>query len=178
MPAHRSFSIIACGPISGRGFLINGDKPFDDEAIYTAILLHDLGLTDLHRLKGEKEQCFTIVGARMASKLAHEHQWTDKRANLAANAITLHLNATVEDRHGREAQLVRIGSGAAGLGLDVLYPSQIKEVCTKYSRLNLKREILPILSIEAQERPCSRIALLRNKLGFEGLIKNASMFTE
>lgn len=160
--------------------LDDGSKPFDDEATYTAIMLHDMGLTDLHRLKGEKEQCFTIVGARMASQLAHKHQWTDKRANLAANAITLHLNVTVEDRHGREAQLVRIGSGGdvAGLGLDVLHTSQINEVCAKYPRLNMKREILPVLNIEAEERSCCRTAFLHNKLGFGELIINAPMFSE
>jgi hypothetical protein len=51
--------------------------------------------------------------------LAARHHWDDARAHLAANAITLHLNVTVGDEHGKEAQMVRAGSGGdvAGLGL-------------------------------------------------------------
>ena len=40
--------------------LDDGSKSFDDEAVFVAIMLHDMGLTDGHRLNGGKQQCFTM----------------------------------------------------------------------------------------------------------------------
>lgn len=160
--------------------LDDGARPFDDEATFVALMLHDLGLTAAHRLHGDKEQCFTIVGARCVDILAAQHGWSDKRAALAAQAITLHLNVTIAARFGREAQLVRAGSGAdvAGLGLDVLQRDQIDEVVGLYPRHDFKREIAGPLSQEAHERPCCRIAFMQGKLGFGALIRSAPMFSE
>ncbi|OYU33767.1 HD domain-containing protein [Novosphingobium sp. PASSN1] len=160
--------------------LDDGSKPFDDEAVFTAIMLHDMGLTDAHRLQGSDEQCFTVVGARMAEELGAKHQWNDRRTALAANAITLHLNVIVDPKHGREAEMVRAGSGGdvAGLGLDVLEQDQINAVCTKHPRLNFKTSIVPVLGLEEAQRPCCRIAFMNSRLGFTDLIANAPMFSE
>lgn len=95
-------------------------RPFDDEATYVALLLHDLGLTERYRLSSTStQQCFTAAGADVAYALATQNGWPDRRAALAAEAITLHLNVTIAERHGAEAWMVRAGSGAdvAGLGL-------------------------------------------------------------
>lgn len=155
-------------------------KHFDDEATFVALMLHDLGLTDAHRLHGQKEQCFTIVGARAVDRLAAKHGWTDKRAQVAAQAITLHLNVTVADKYGREARMVRAGSGAdvAGLGLDVLHKDQIDDVVERYPRHDFKRCIAAPLQHESEERPCCRIAFMQNKLGFGRLIRSAPIFSE
>ena len=159
--------------------LDDGRQTFDDEAVFTALMLHDMGLTDDYRLSSGKEQCFTVVGARKASTLAAKHGWSDQRATLTAEAISLHLNVIVASRHGKEAKMVRVGSGGdvAGLGLDVLQTDQIESVVARYPRLDLKQEILKPLSIEADERPCCRIAFLKNKLGFADLIQRAPMFS-
>lgn len=160
--------------------LDDGSVPFDDEAVFTAIMLHDMGITDAHRLQGASEQCFTIVGARLAEALGAKHQWDGRRTSLVANAITLHLNVIVDPKHGREAEMVRAGSGGdvAGLGLDVLEQDQIKAVCAKHPRLDFKASILPVLGIEEQQRPCCRIAFMNSRLGFADLISKAPMFAE
>ncbi len=161
--------------------LLDGDsRPFDDEALFVALMLHDLGLTDGHRLHGAREQCFTIVGARAADALGAAHGWSGPRAALAAQAITLHLNVAVADRHGKEAQLVRAGSGAdvAGIGLDVLHGDQIEAVVARYPRHGLKQAIQAPLHREATERPCCRIAFMQARLGFAALIRSAPMFAD
>jgi HD domain len=160
--------------------LDDGSKPFDDEAVFTAIMLHDMGLTDSHRLKGTDDQCFTLVGAQMAEELGARHNWDGHRCALAANAITLHLNVIVDPAHGKEAEMVRAGSGGdvAGLGLDVLHKDQIDHVCARHPRLGFKSEILPVLAIEEHARPACRIAFMNAKLGFAGLVVNAPMFSE
>jgi HD domain len=154
------------------------DRKFDDEALFVAIMLHDLGLTDQHRLQGDKEQCFTIVGARAAQALGSKHDWHDSRSTMAANAITMHLNVLIGDASGKEAQMVRAGSGGdiAGLGLNVLHQEQIKEVVDRYPRLNLKTEAVDALMIESTQRPCCRTAFLCNHLSFTKLITDVRVF--
>lgn len=160
--------------------LDDGLEPFDDEAVFVAIMLHDLGLTEQYRLNGEREHCLTIVGARMAQALARQHGWPDERARIAADAITLHLNIKIASCFGKEARMVRAGTAAdvAGLGLDVLHRHQIDEVVTLYPRLDFKTRIMGPLQIELHERPRSRISFLQRSLGFGDLIRNARVFAE
>jgi hypothetical protein len=160
--------------------LDENNQAFDDEALFVALMLHDMGLTERYRLQDGEQRCFTLVGARMADELARRHDWTDKRANLMANAITLHLNVTVDPAQGKEACMVRAGSGAdvAGLGLDQLHSDQIHTVCRHYPRLGMKQNIHRLLQQESQSHPDCRAAFLMHRLGFTELISQASMFDE
>lgn len=155
-------------------------SPFDDEAVFTAFMLHDLGLTDQGGRAANPGHCFTQVGARQAYELARNHGWSDRRAELTANAITLHLNVLVADRHGKEARMVRAGTGAdiAGQGLHRLQPDQINEVVSRIPRLSLKREIVTRLSDEARAQPNSRIAFLCDRLHIHRLIERSAMFVD
>ncbi len=155
-------------------------RAYDDEGVFVACMLHDLGLTECYRLQGDQQQCFTSVGARITQELAQRHAWSDRRIHVAANAITLHLNVIVGDEHGKEAHMVRAGSGGdvAGLGLDVLQRDQIDEVLGRYPRLNLKQEVITALEIEANERSCCRTAFLCRRLGFTELIRRNRTFRE
>lgn len=160
--------------------LNDGSQPYDDEALFTALMLHDMGLTDRFRHTGGTQLCFTAVGARMAEQLALKHLWTDRRAAIVAEAITLHLNVVVPHSHGREAQLVRTGSGGdvAGLGLDLLHTDQIEAVCSRHPRLQMKKNMRAVLKIESSACPDCRVAFLRQRMGFDGLIARAPMFSE
>lgn len=155
-------------------------RPFDDEAVFTALMLHDMGLTEHGRQATNQRYCFTQAGAQMAYDLAHKHGWSDRRATLTANAITLHLNVVVADRHGKEARMVRAGSGAdvAGLGLHVLGRDQIDEVVSRIPRLKLKQEMLTTLDFELRARPEGRIAFLCDQLHFGRMIERSRMFSE
>ncbi|MBY0612644.1 MAG: HD domain-containing protein [Beijerinckiaceae bacterium] len=160
--------------------LLNDHPIFDDEALYVAVLLHDLGLTERHRAALDKAQCFTLPAARAATGLALMHGWPERRARLVGDAICLHINVVVGKRHGREAQLVRLGSGAdvAGFGLERLAPDQRDEVVRRYPRLNMKCEISDLLETETEDCPCSRIAFLYRKLQFGKMIRRTPIFAE
>ena len=160
--------------------LDDGGRDHDDEALYVALMLHDLGLTETWRDRLPGERCFTTVGARVAGDLGQRHGWGDRRCRLVADAIALHLNVLVDPAHGREAALVRAGSGAdvAGLGLQVLRPAQVAQVCARHPRLDFKRQIVPALRADADRHPDCRCAFLMNRLGFEHLIRRNQVFSE
>lgn len=151
--------------------LLNGTRPFDHEAFFVAVVLHDLGLTSAY---ASDSHCFTHQAAITAHDLVMQHQWSEKRADLVANAISLHLNVSIDDRHGREAQLVRMGSGADVIGQQLwrIPDAQRQAVLNQYPRLDFKNRILEDLR-QASEHPCCRISYLRAKLGFDSLVKKA-----
>ncbi|WP_395376746.1 HD domain-containing protein [Marinicella sp. W31] len=156
--------------------LLNGKHTFDHEAFYVAILMHDLGLTEDHRLPDDSDQqCFTYPAAVMAENLALEHDWPDNRARLVADAIALHLNVSVDAKHGREAQLVRMGSGADVIGQRLLAvpKEQRLSVTKRYPRLDFKRMIIRDLQAATVNKPCCRMSLLSKTLQFEQLIRGA-----
>jgi len=155
--------------------LDDGRAPFDEEAVWVAFLLHDLGLTDKHRLKGEQVHCFTEPGARTAERLCREHSWSDARAYLAANAIALHLNVIVGAEHGREAQIMRMGAGAdiVGQGVSRIPVDQRDIVLQRHPRQDFKREVGQVMLRETKERTCCRMAFLYGKLGFDRMIIGA-----
>ncbi|VAW48117.1 hypothetical protein MNBD_GAMMA02-1702 [hydrothermal vent metagenome] len=155
--------------------LLNTDKSFDDEAAFVAMLLHDLGLTNKYKLGNGSQQCFTLPAANIAEEMALKHNWSSKRALIVANAITLHLNVTIDACHGVEAILVRKGSGAdvAGLGLHLLHREQISGVVEKFPRLDLKKEMQIALNNEINNRSCCRISYLYQKLQFGEYIRKA-----
>jgi len=155
--------------------LDDGSRRFDLEAVYVAMLLHDLGLTDRYRLRRGSVQCFTEPGAREAGKLARAHGWPDARAELTANAIALHLNIIVGNEHGREAQIVRSGAGAdiIGQNLSRIEVDQQDAVLRRHPRLQFKQEIDRVMRVEVAERPCCRMAFLYQTLHFDSLVARA-----
>ncbi len=155
--------------------------PVDDEAFFVAVVLHDLGLTQRYLLPADGQQhCFTAPAATEAFSLARQHGWSDVRARLVADAISLHLNVVVRAEHGREAQLVRLGSGAdvVGQGLSALPTHHIGSVVARYPRLNMKREIRAVLENESKLRPRSRVGFLCHGLQFAKLIERNRFFSE
>src|SRR5205085_3228087 len=63
---------------------------FDREVVYVAAMLHDLHFADPHALPDP--HCFTLPAARRAETLLASAGWEKTRRDLAAEAITLHLN--------------------------------------------------------------------------------------
>lgn len=152
---------------------------FDDEATFVSFMLHDLGLCEKYRLGPKKDGCFTQVGAEKSLELATSHGWNKERSHLIANAIALHLNITIDDKFGPEAELLRSGTAAdvVGLGLHKIAPEMIGRVINKYPRSNFKKNLISAINYEAQERPCCRISFMHRFLGLKSLI-NKSQFLE
>lgn len=160
--------------------LDNDCRPFDDEAMFTACLLHDAGLCDHPSVPAYDAACFTLAGAKAAQVIALRHGWSDRRAELAAQAITLHLNIHLDNSHGKEAQMLRNGSGAdvAGLGLHALDPEQIHELVKRFPRLDMSRQMAALLKQHTQHGHCCRTGYLLQRFSFEERIRKNRYFSE
>lgn len=86
---------------------------YDEEALYLACVLHDLGLTD--RFAGDLP--FEIQGAEAAKRFLSEHGYSAASAEIVWDGIAMHATAIGEFKRP-EIALVGEGAGADVLGPD------------------------------------------------------------
>jgi hypothetical protein len=143
----------------------------DEELLYLACVLHDLGLTEAHDGRDPSAACFAVEGTRAAHTLLCERQAPEERARTVAEAISLHLNVDVPDRYGPEAVLL-----SKGVTLDVVgrrmerFPqAALLEVAKRWPREGSGALLREDTKRQAERRTQSRAALL-HRLGFGKLV--------
>ncbi|HEY0391596.1 MAG TPA: HD domain-containing protein [Solirubrobacterales bacterium] len=143
----------------------------DEELLYLACVLHDLGLTEAHDRRDPSAACFAVEGARAAHALLCEHREPEERARTVAEAISLHLNIDVPDRYGPEAVLLSKGVtlDVVGRRLERLPAAAVSEVAAKWPRQGSGALLAADTKRQAEVRPQSRAALL-HRLGFGKLV--------
>jgi hypothetical protein len=143
----------------------------DEELLYLACVLHDLGLTDAHDGRDPTAACFAVEGARAAHAMLCAHGVPEDRACSVAEAISLHLNIDVPERYGPEAVLLSKGVtlDVVGRRLERLPAAVVSEVAARWPREGSGDLLLADTRRQAKLRPQSRAALL-HRLGFSGLI--------
>jgi HD domain len=145
----------------------------DEELLYAACVLHDLGLTPQHEGKDPTAQCFAVEGARAAHTVVLSHGHSAHRAQVVAEAISLHLNINVSADFGPIATLLSKGVmlDVVGRRLGQLPPSSVAEVVVQWPRDGSSADLLKGTLHQAKLRPDSRAALL-HELGFTKLVSS------
>lgn len=141
---------------------------FDDEALYVACLLHDLGLTEKYADMASDRGCFTRLSTTPVREIGRAAGWSDERCDLVAEAITLHLNVKVRPRHGVEAALLRAGSAldAVGFRAHEVHDETLQAVVRRHPRLDLKQHVIPALRLRG-DAPSTRARLMLTVGRFE-----------
>lgn len=141
---------------------VDGVTGVDDELLYVAALLHDIGLVepfDSHRTD------FEFAGGHVASVLAAGAEWPDaRRAHLAA-AIVAHMTAGPIPEGGVEGLLLGVATGLdiSGARADALPRDFIDAVLERYPRLGLATEFSELAADQAERKPQSQAArIVRN----------------
>lgn len=149
---------------------------YDEEFLYIAAMLHDLGLTPTHWGKDATAQCFAVEGARAAKAFAREAQWDARRQEAVAEAICLHLNVVVPVQQGVEAHLLQAGASCdvIGAAYQAIAPKTRALVLEQYPRLDFKQELGNCLHQQVLLRPDARAALLYQRFQFGERIASAS----
>jgi hypothetical protein len=149
----------------------DGLRP-DDELLYVACLLHDLGLTPRYAAGAP---CFAIRGARAAAAAVDGLGWSPARSDALAEAITLHLNVRVGREHGIEAHLLNAGTAldVTGLRLWELPAAAPAAVVARAPRLGFKRDLWATWEAETAAHPGCRAAFLARGLQLGLLLRTA-----
>jgi len=145
---------------------------YDEEVLYVACLLHDLGLTPAHWQRDERACCFAVEGAFAAEQFSVERGESPERAERIAEAIVCHLNVRVPVECGPETRLLHAGVGldAVGRRLDDLDRAPVAAVLARHPRTGMASELSDLTLAQAKVRPGSRIALF-TRFGFQGMVR-------
>jgi hypothetical protein len=88
------------------------DGALDDELLFLACVLHDLGATEY----ANTDQRFEIDGADAAARFLRAHDVEDARIDAAWTAIALHTSVGVAHRFGPIAAVAQMGIGTDIVG--------------------------------------------------------------
>jgi HD domain-containing protein len=134
------------GSLVGRAL---GQK-FDEEVLYLACILHDLGLTE--RFEGDPP--FEIQGAEAAKHFLEEHSYAKEKIGIVWDGIAMHASAIGQYK---QPEIALVGEGA---GADVISPdfSQIKksdadEIVKAFPRLKFKEAFVKTCADVVRKHP-------------------------
>lgn len=146
------------GALIGRA----GGLKFDDEILYVACLLHDLGLTQ--QFQGELP--FEIQGAEAARHFLDEQNYPKEKAALVWDGIAMHASLI---GHFKASEIRLVGEGA---GADVAGPepseisrAQTDEVLKSFPRLQFKTAFLKTCADVVRKYPGSATRSFMRDIG-------------
>lgn len=112
---------------------------FDEELVFIASMLHDLGLVDAYMTDTER---FEVDGADAAVEFLRQWQLPEDKLDTVWDAIALHTSIGIVSRKRPDIAAVSLGSGMdmGGIGLDKLTQTDIDEVLQRFPRLGFKQD--------------------------------------
>jgi hypothetical protein len=123
------------GSLTGRAL----GQPFDDELLFLACALHDLGLSE--RFQGDLP--FEIQGAEAAKHFLEKNAYPRQRIEIVWDGIAMHASAI---GHFKQPEIALVGEGAGAdvLGADSsqINKSDIDEIVKTFPRLGFKNAFI------------------------------------
>ncbi|MFF5537193.1 nuclear transport factor 2 family protein [Streptomyces cinerochromogenes] len=124
---------------------------YDDELLFTACVLHDIGLSE----EGNGDQRFEVDGADTAAAFLREHGVEERRIAIARDAIALHTSDGIAPRKGTVVALAQAGIGTDILGVrrESLPPGLADHVHALLRRQDLGYALSDALITQAKAKP-------------------------
>ena len=138
---------------------------FDRRVLWTASLLHDLGLTTLPR----NDDCFEVSGGAYARRFLVRSGLPAVDAELVDRAIVLHMQPGVTLADGVESVLLDRATGLDVRGAEYELVDAIRDaVVREYPRGSFDRRFLAAIRSEAGARPTCQSARLLHTTDLAG----------
>lgn len=124
----------------------------DDELVFLAAVLHDLGLTRL----GRGPRRFEVEGAEAAANFLREKQYQELGVRRIWDAIALHTT-DLNPYRGEEEHMLQAGvvADVQGIGIERIEPSSLEEVVKAFPRLHFNEVFFDLLHQETIDKPHS-----------------------
>ena len=139
--------------------LADGSYIRDEEALFAAAMLHDLGVTERHHGTQEGLGCFAVEGALCASRWLAGQGCSAPKGQVIADAISLHLNPVIEPGGGETALYLQAGAACDVLGArGAEIPARlVRQVVADNPSAGIEVEFARFIEQEARARPDSRL---------------------
>ena len=147
----------------------------DNELLYIASLLHDIGFYGPYAKSTPKTECFSIRSDDAALQIAEKNNWSSSRRDQLAEAIILNANLHVPLTQGAEAHIMQKGVSVDIMGTGIWKISRVTKdsVISKFPRLDQSPEIWNTWKAEADRHVCCRGHFYNQFLQFKNLLKLA-----
>lgn len=126
------------------------DRDFDDELLFLACVLHDMGLTDA----ANKNQRFEVDGADAAAEFLTGKGISSSDVDEVWLAIALHTSGGIAERRGPICALTR---GGIALDIDadpgIVSDDDARVIHETYPRLAMARELVDAIVAQAHAKP-------------------------
>lgn len=137
----------------------------DQEIIFIASILHDLGLVPQFMSPDER---FDLDGANAAEKFLQKHAVPRERSDKVWEAIALHAGGTAVARR-RGPEVAAVGLGAAidvqGIGIADFSAEELREVLDTYPRLGLKQHFVQSIVELCRRKPAAQLGHFTAEIG-------------
>jgi HD superfamily phosphodiesterase len=135
---------------------------FDRQVLWTASLMHDLGLIRIPR----NTMCFEVEGAEIARRFLERHGLPAEQAERVAIAIILHMQPSVTLDDGVEAVLLDRATSLDVRGDGYALVDAVRaRVMRDFPRRAFDRRFLAAITREAAIRPVCQSARLLHQTG-------------
>jgi hypothetical protein len=124
------------------------DADFDDELLYVACVLHDIGAFDAF----EGPQRFEVEGADAAAALLRDHGRSEADVDLVWQAIALHTSPGIAERRGALPMLTRVGIRTDFSSVTIPEGERV-EIERQLPRLGLDDELPALVVAQALRQP-------------------------
>jgi len=123
---------------------------YDDELLFLACVLHDIGLTE----QGNRRQRFEIDGADLAAEFLIGKGLGRAETETVWEAIALHSSSGIAERRGAVCRLTR-GGVTMDFGADpaIVGDAEAQAIHAAYPRLGIATAITDAIVTQAKERP-------------------------
>jgi hypothetical protein len=123
---------------------------FDEELLYVAALMHDIGLVE----EFDTGRCFEEDSAEAAARLAAQEDWDAERRERLAEAIRLHVATDIALEDGPEAYLLWHSTGldVGGHRHGELSSAEVQAVLDAYPRLDFKEGFAGLVEEQAARK--------------------------
>jgi predicted HD phosphohydrolase len=123
---------------------------FDEELLYVAALMHDIGLVE----EFDTGRCFEEDSADAAVRLAEQEDWEAERRERLAEAIRLHVATDIALDDGPEAYLLWHSTGldVGGHRHGELTDDEVRDVLDAYPRLDFKEGFAGLVEDQAARK--------------------------
>ncbi|WP_123027328.1 HD domain-containing protein [Mycolicibacterium stellerae] len=130
---------------------LRSDVDYDDEPVFLACILHDLGVTEY----GGGDQRFEVDGADAAVRFLREQGLDDERVTTVWQSIALHSSVGLADRFGAEQAVSHFGISLdiAGTGRELLTPGFVEQVLDAWPRHDVGYALAGAIARDVQANP-------------------------